>query len=180
MDKIDLKKLSAELGCQAVEISALKGEGTEAAAKAAVAAAKATKAAELPHVFTGSVEHAIAHIEESIQGKVDAVSYTHLDVYKRQPHLLYYWRSSPASVASNISAKTYCLEAAMKLSLIHIYPAAGFAHNNMEVQFCSKTGNSNAETSSSPISGRAPARNSTVTARRAFFRMTWAIITLRP
>ena len=70
-DKIDLKKLSAELGCQAVEISALKGEGTEAAAKAAVAAAKAGKAGELPHVFTGSVEHAIAHIEESIQGKVE-------------------------------------------------------------------------------------------------------------
>ena len=40
-DKIDLKKLSKELGCQAVEISALKGEGTEAAAKAAIAAAKA-------------------------------------------------------------------------------------------------------------------------------------------
>ena len=37
-DTIDLKKLSAELGCQAVEISALKGEGTEAAAKAGVAA----------------------------------------------------------------------------------------------------------------------------------------------
>ena len=43
------------------------------------------------------------------------------------PHLLYYWRSSPTSVASNISAKTYCLEAAVKalyahyeLSLIHI------------------------------------------------------------
>ena len=70
-DTIDLKKLSAELGCQAVEISALKGEGTEAAAKAAVAAAKAAKTGELPHVFTGSVEHAIAHIEESIQGKVD-------------------------------------------------------------------------------------------------------------
>ena len=70
-DKIDLKKLSAELGCEAVEISALKGEGTEAAAKAAVAAAQGKKAGELPHVFTGSVEHAIAHIEESIQGKVD-------------------------------------------------------------------------------------------------------------
>ena len=70
-DKIDLKKLSSELGCQAVEISALKGEGTEAAAKAAVAAAQKQKAGELPHVFTGSVEHAIAHIEESIQGKVD-------------------------------------------------------------------------------------------------------------
>ena len=47
-DKIDLKKLSAELGCQAVEISALKGEGTEAAAKAAVAAAKAPRPASCP------------------------------------------------------------------------------------------------------------------------------------
>ena len=35
------------------------------------------------------------------------------------PHLLYYWRSSPASVASNISAKTYCLEAAMKALRAH-------------------------------------------------------------
>jgi len=70
-DKIDLKKLSAELGCQAVEISALKNEGSEKAAQMAKAAAKAGKAVELPHVFTGSVEHAIAHIEESIQGKVD-------------------------------------------------------------------------------------------------------------
>lgn len=69
-DKIDLKKLSAELGCQAVEISALKGEGSMKAAEMAVAAAKSGKAGELPHVFTGSVEHAIAHIEESIQGKV--------------------------------------------------------------------------------------------------------------
>ena len=70
-DKIDLKKLSAELGCQAVEISALKGEGSMKAAEMAVAAAKSGKAGELTHVFTGSVEHAIAHIEESIQGKVD-------------------------------------------------------------------------------------------------------------
>ena len=70
-DKSDLKKLSAELGCQAVEISALKGEGSMKAAEMAVAAAKSGKAGELPHVFTGSVEHAIAHIEESIQGKVD-------------------------------------------------------------------------------------------------------------
>ena len=70
-DKIDLKKLSNELGCEAVEISALKNEGSEKAAELAVAAAKKGKAGELPHVFTGSVEHAIAHIEESIQGKVD-------------------------------------------------------------------------------------------------------------
>ncbi|MDD4850026.1 MAG: ferrous iron transport protein B [Gemmiger sp.] len=70
-DKIDLAKLSKSLGCEALEISALKGEGSVQAAQAAVAAAKRGKAGELPHVFTGSVEHAIAHIEESIQGRVD-------------------------------------------------------------------------------------------------------------
>ena len=70
-DKIDLAKLSSQLGCKAVEISALKGEGSQKAAEMAVAAARAGKTGELPHVFTGSVEHAIAHIEESIQGKVD-------------------------------------------------------------------------------------------------------------
>ena len=70
-DKIDLNKLSKELGCEAIEISALKNEGSEKAAELAVAAAKKGKAGGLPHVFTGSVEHAIAHIEESIQGKVD-------------------------------------------------------------------------------------------------------------
>ena len=70
-DKIDVQKLAAELGCQVMEISALKGEGGVEAAEKAAAAAQAHKVGELPHVFTGSVEHAIAHIEESIQGKVD-------------------------------------------------------------------------------------------------------------
>ena len=71
-DAIDLKRLSKELGCEAVAISALKGEGSRQAAELAVAAAQHRRTGELPHVFTGSVEHAIAHIEESIQGKVDA------------------------------------------------------------------------------------------------------------
>ena len=71
-DAIDLKRLSKELGCEAVAISALKGEGNRQAAELAVAAAQHHRTGELPHVFTGSVEHAIAHIEESIQGKVDA------------------------------------------------------------------------------------------------------------
>ena len=70
-DQIDLPKLGQALGCQVVEMSALKGEGGMAAAERAMAAAQAGRVGELPHVFTGSVEHAIAHIEESIQGKVD-------------------------------------------------------------------------------------------------------------
>ena len=70
-DQIDLARLGQALGCQVVEMSALKGEGGMAAAEKAVEAASAGRRGELPHVFTGSVEHAIAHIEESIQGKVD-------------------------------------------------------------------------------------------------------------
>ena len=70
-DQIDLARLGQALGCQVVEMSALKGEGGMAAAEKAVEAASAGRRGELPHVFTGSVEHAIAHIEESIAGLVD-------------------------------------------------------------------------------------------------------------
>lgn len=71
-DEINLQKLGEALGCTVVEMSALKGEGGMEAAEKAVAAAQAKRIGELPHVFTGSVEHALAHIEESIQGKVDS------------------------------------------------------------------------------------------------------------
>ncbi len=69
-DTIDLAKLSETLGCEVVEMSALKGEGGMAAAEKTVALAQSHQAGEAPHVFTGSVEHALAHIEESIEGKV--------------------------------------------------------------------------------------------------------------
>ena len=70
-DTIDLAKLGAALGCEVVEMSALKGEGGMTAAEKAVSLARNHQAGELPHVFTGSVEHALAHIEESIQGQVE-------------------------------------------------------------------------------------------------------------
>ncbi len=63
-DKINVKELSRELGCQIVEISALKGEGVMVAAEAAIKAAQGTKTVP-QHTFSGPVEHAIAHIEEA-------------------------------------------------------------------------------------------------------------------
>ena len=42
------------------------------------------------------------------------------------PHVLYYWRSSPTSVASGIEAKTYCIEAAIKALYAH-YARLGVA-----------------------------------------------------
>ena len=62
-DSINVKELSKQLGCRIVEISALKGDGVQDAARAAIEAAKNGKT--IPqHSFSGPVEHALAHIEE--------------------------------------------------------------------------------------------------------------------
>ena len=62
-DSINTKELARQLGCTIVEISALKGDGTNEAAEAAIKAAQGPKT--IPqHKFNGVVEHALAHIEE--------------------------------------------------------------------------------------------------------------------
>ncbi len=63
-DKINTAELSRELGCKVVEISALKGTGVMEAAEAAIDAAKNGKTVPM-HTFSGTVEHALAHIEEA-------------------------------------------------------------------------------------------------------------------
>ena len=63
-DEINVKELSREIGCEIIEISALKGDGVMEAAEAAIRAAKGTKTVPM-HTFSGPVEHAIAHIEEA-------------------------------------------------------------------------------------------------------------------
>ena len=63
-DQINVPELSRQLGCQIVEISALKGSGIMEAAEAAITAAKSAKTVPM-HTFSGPVEHAIAHIEEA-------------------------------------------------------------------------------------------------------------------
>lgn len=68
-DTIDLEKLSKTLGCKVVTMSALTEKGVFEAAKTCIEVAK-EKVKECPHVFSGSVEHALAHIEESIQKEV--------------------------------------------------------------------------------------------------------------
>ncbi len=63
-DKINTEELSRELGCKIVEISALKGTGIMEAAEAAIDAAQNSKTVPM-HTFSGTVEHALAHIEEA-------------------------------------------------------------------------------------------------------------------
>ena len=74
-DVIDTAKLSKELGCTVLEMSALKSDGIDAVANAVVAAARNPMTGERPHVFKGSVEHAIAHIEETIEHIISDTRY---------------------------------------------------------------------------------------------------------
>jgi len=64
-DKLNTKELAKQLGCEIIEISALKGEKTIEAAEVAIAAAKAGKKVPM-HTFSCPVEHALAHIEEAV------------------------------------------------------------------------------------------------------------------
>ena len=63
-DKIDVDGLSKKLGCKVVEISALKEDGILSAAEIAIEEARRGER-RIKHIFSGAVEHAIAHIEES-------------------------------------------------------------------------------------------------------------------
>lgn len=63
-DVIDVKKLSEALHCEVVETSALKGEGGMVAVQKAAALKGKVREGDSLHVFMGSVEHAIAHMED--------------------------------------------------------------------------------------------------------------------
>lgn len=68
---LDMERLGKDTGCTVVAISALKGEGIDELAQRAVAIARSGKKNQPAHRFEGSVEHALAHIEEAITGYVD-------------------------------------------------------------------------------------------------------------
>ena len=69
-DKIHIDKLSKKLGCEVVEISALKGVGIEKAAEKAVALAQAKKEMTPVHEFAEDVESVITAVEEKLGSDV--------------------------------------------------------------------------------------------------------------
>ena len=91
-DKIDFARIAKALNCEVVGISAVKNEGGRDAAMKAVELAEkgAARKSEVPHVFSGSVEHAIAHIEESIQGKVrkSAIRWYAIKIFERDREII--------------------------------------------------------------------------------------------
>jgi len=71
-DQINIKKLAEKLGCQVVEISALKGSGIDKAAQMAVDLAKSGKKTPAVHNFSDSVERVLDQIEDKLDASVPA------------------------------------------------------------------------------------------------------------
>ena len=69
-DTINIKALGEALGCEVVEISALKGTGVKKAAEKAIAAAQQKKAVDRVHAFAADVENAIATVEDKLGSSV--------------------------------------------------------------------------------------------------------------
>lgn len=70
-DKIDISKLSQELDCPVIEISALKGKGTKEAALKAVEVAKSHHAAKISQTYTKDIETTLKKIETVIENQVN-------------------------------------------------------------------------------------------------------------
>ncbi len=88
-DSLNTEELAKRLGCEIVEISALKGEKTIEAAEVAIEAARSGKKVPL-HMFSGPVEHALAHIEEALihDMEEDRQRWYSIKIFERDPRVL--------------------------------------------------------------------------------------------
>ena len=71
-DQIHIDKLGKRLGCEVVEISALKGTGIKKAAEKAVALAQGKKSAGIVHEFAKDVEDTISTVEDKLFADIPA------------------------------------------------------------------------------------------------------------
>lgn len=89
-DKIDIEQLSKQLKCPVVPITALRKCGCIDAANEAIKAAETFSAKEPMHIYSGEVEHTLAHIEESIDGIIpdNVLRWYAIKIFERDPKVL--------------------------------------------------------------------------------------------
>ncbi len=99
-DKINTEEIGKVLGCKMVEISALKGTGIDEAVVAAIEAAKSEKT-EHRHIFSGPVEHALAHIEEAAvhDMPLEQQRWYAVKIFERDPKVLEHLKLDPEKLA---------------------------------------------------------------------------------
>lgn len=105
-DLIDIVRLSRKLGCQIIEISALKNTGISEAAQAAIAAVKAKVKTVPQHRFNGAAERALAKIEQAAKGKlpVGLERWYAVKLFERDPRAAEQLRLPPAAAEQIESA----------------------------------------------------------------------------
>ena len=89
-DSVDIEQLSQQLRCPVIPITALRKCGCIDAANTAIKAAANFTAKEPPHIYSGEVEHALAHIEESIDGLIpdNVLRWYAIKLFERDPKVL--------------------------------------------------------------------------------------------
>ncbi len=89
-DRIHPDKLSEMLGCEVVEISALKGDGIDKAAQQAVALAQKNISITPKHQFSKQVETVLQDITKILNGKVDeqSIRWFAVKVFERDKEIM--------------------------------------------------------------------------------------------
>ncbi len=108
-DKIHVDKLSKKLGCEVVEISALKGTGIQKAAEKAVALAQKKVSAAPVHTFSAKAEEIIRAVEDKLRGSVpeDQKRFFAIKLLEKDEKIQSQMKSAP-----DVSAEIEQLEAA--------------------------------------------------------------------
>ena len=109
-DQINIKALGDALGCEVVEISALKGTGVTKAAEKAVAAAQQKKAVNRVHAFSDDVENCISTVEDKLGSTVAEAQkrFFAIKLIERDSKI-----SDQLSIAPDVSAEISALEEKM-------------------------------------------------------------------
>ena len=109
-DQINIKALGDALGCEVVEISALKGTGVTKAAEKAVAAAQQKKAVNRVHAFSADVEDCISTVEDKLGSTVaeEQKRFFAIKLIERDSKI-----SDQLSVVPDVSAEISALEEKM-------------------------------------------------------------------
>lgn len=109
-DQINIKALGDALGCEVVEISALKGTGVTKAAEKAVAAAQQKKAVNRVHAFSADVENCISTVEDKLGSTVaeEQKRFFAIKLIERDSKI-----SDQLSIVPDVSAEISALEEKM-------------------------------------------------------------------
>ena len=99
-DRIDVKKLSDALGCQIIETSAVKGEGSTEVAKAALNQAQSKAAAPKPLKFNDKLENILARIARLLQGACQPqnLRWYSIKLFERDEKAIEQLKLSPAAL----------------------------------------------------------------------------------